>query len=202
MFNLEQAIAAWRQKVSDSGLKALPLQELESHLRDEFEALVKTGIKERQAFDTATQRIGQAERLKREFDKIESKTGNRAALGITTLYCLVAGGAALFKLGSFADVSSVQQLSALAAVALAAASIFAGPLFAKVAPAISNHRLRMAIYGLGSLCVFAWLALFYQHVMTRAEWNMSQLVVGILWAWIPLALLCGVLIGMEKKAHV
>jgi hypothetical protein len=37
--------------------------------------------------------------------------------------------------------------------------------------------------------------------MTRAEWNISQLVVAIRWAWVPLAALCGMIFGFENAAR-
>jgi hypothetical protein len=201
MFDLDDALARWRRKLNEAGLKApVVLEELESHLRDEIEALLKCGLNEQQAFETAVQRIGQAGSLKREFAKVGPKLQKCFTLGTVALYCLVGGGAALLRLGSFADVNSAQQFSALTAVVLAALLVFSGPVFAKVAPVVSDQRLRMIIHGIGFLCVFLWLALFYHHVMTRVEWDMSQLVVAILWAWIPLAALCGMIFGMEEAA--
>jgi hypothetical protein len=38
MFDLEQSIATWRRQMLDAGIKApVPLEELESHLRDDIE---------------------------------------------------------------------------------------------------------------------------------------------------------------------
>jgi hypothetical protein len=46
MFNLEQAIADWRKQMLAAGIKTpVPLEELESHLRDEIEWQMKSGIK-------------------------------------------------------------------------------------------------------------------------------------------------------------
>ena len=44
MFNLEQAITEWRQRMLAAGLRSpVPLDELESHLRDEIERQVRAG---------------------------------------------------------------------------------------------------------------------------------------------------------------
>jgi hypothetical protein len=42
MFNLEQAIATWRRQMLAAGLKSpVPLEELESHLREEMEQVAR-----------------------------------------------------------------------------------------------------------------------------------------------------------------
>jgi hypothetical protein len=70
MFNLEHAIAEWRREMLDAGIKApVPLDELESHLRDDIEHQIKSGAAEAHAFEMAVQRIGQAVPLKKEFMK-------------------------------------------------------------------------------------------------------------------------------------
>jgi hypothetical protein len=70
MFNLEQSIAEWRQQVLAAGIKTpVPLEELESHLREETEQQVRAGTDEARAFEIAVQRIGQPAPLKKEFMK-------------------------------------------------------------------------------------------------------------------------------------
>lgn len=53
-----------------AGVKSpVPLDELESHLREETEQKVKSGLSEIEAFNTAVQNIGHASLLKAEFKK-------------------------------------------------------------------------------------------------------------------------------------
>lgn len=71
MFNLDQAIADWRRQMLAAGIKTpVPLDELESHLRDDVEQQVFSGSSAPQAFEIAVQRIGHAAVLECEFDKI------------------------------------------------------------------------------------------------------------------------------------
>lgn len=73
MFNLDQSIAVWRGQMLAAGIKApAPLEELESHLREEIERQIKSGINERNAFEIAAQRIGEAAGIKAEFGKIDT----------------------------------------------------------------------------------------------------------------------------------
>jgi hypothetical protein len=70
MFNLDQAIAEWRRQMLAAGIKTpVPLEELESHLRDDIDQQMTSGLSEQQAFESAMQRIGHADALKSEFRK-------------------------------------------------------------------------------------------------------------------------------------
>jgi len=71
MFNLEQSIAEWRQRMLAAGIKSpVPLEELEAHLRDEIERQMESGLDEQAAFGSAVREIGHAGELKSEFKKI------------------------------------------------------------------------------------------------------------------------------------
>src|SRR5260221_2589326 len=75
MFNLDEAIAEWRRQMAAGGVKTPALlDELESHLRDEVEQQVLSGSSEERAFEIALQRIGRAEALQTEFNKVEETT--------------------------------------------------------------------------------------------------------------------------------
>ena len=71
MFELEQAISDWRREMQCRGIKgAETLDELESHLRDDLEEQVRSGMQIQQAFDAVRGRIGQSDSLGLEFKKI------------------------------------------------------------------------------------------------------------------------------------
>jgi hypothetical protein len=70
MFDLEQSIAEWRQQMLAAGIKTpVPLEELESHLRDDIERQMKSGTNPQQALENSIQRIGPADELEGEFKK-------------------------------------------------------------------------------------------------------------------------------------
>ncbi len=71
MFDLEEAVADWRRQMRGAGLKqAARLDELESHLREEFSAQARAGEVPATAFEFAVRQIGSADVLKTEFAKI------------------------------------------------------------------------------------------------------------------------------------
>jgi len=70
MFNLEQSISDWRQKMLANGIQSpVPLDELESHLREEIEQLTRSGLDVPNAFQQAVEKIGPANALNHEFSK-------------------------------------------------------------------------------------------------------------------------------------
>ena len=85
MFNLETAITEWRRQMVAAGIKTpVPLEELESHLRDDIEQQMRSGSSAEQAFKTAVRQIGEADGLKAEFTKAE-KTKAMALRGLKSL---------------------------------------------------------------------------------------------------------------------
>ena len=72
MFNLETAIADWRKQMLAAGIKTpVPLEELESHLREEIERQIKSGLSEPIAFEVSVKQVGQPQTLRNEFKKVE-----------------------------------------------------------------------------------------------------------------------------------
>lgn len=70
MFNLDQAIAEWRRQMAAAGIRTPEaLKELETHLRDDVEHRIRSGVSAEQAFDSAVQQLGSANTLKAEFAK-------------------------------------------------------------------------------------------------------------------------------------
>jgi hypothetical protein len=78
MFDLEQAIAEWRRQLLAAGIKPLAtLDELESHLREQFAQLDARESTEADRFQVAVSRLGQTDALKREFAKVKRPLSSR-----------------------------------------------------------------------------------------------------------------------------
>ena len=88
MFNLEQSISEWRRQLQSVGVKNPEiLDELESHLREDWARRVQSGESEEQAFEGAVQGVGQARLLKQEFAKLSGKKW----AWLRKLKCIMAG---------------------------------------------------------------------------------------------------------------
>jgi len=71
MFQLKRAISDWRKKLAAQGIKSRKiLDELESHLREDVESQIRSGMNPEEAFRAAVRRIGEGPILKTEFAKL------------------------------------------------------------------------------------------------------------------------------------
>jgi hypothetical protein len=71
MFELDQAFSAWRRQMFAVGIKSPNiLDELESHLRDDVEQRMRSGLGAKRAFEAAVQQMGPVWGLKTEFAKV------------------------------------------------------------------------------------------------------------------------------------
>lgn len=71
MFNLDHAISDWRRQMAAGGIGTPEiLDELETHLREDVDQQVRSGLSQQQAFEAAVQRIGESKALKKEFRKV------------------------------------------------------------------------------------------------------------------------------------
>ena len=81
MPNLEQSIAEWRNTMRRaSHLAPETLNELENHLRETVEQLVRSGMPEAPAFDRAVAQLGSPETVASEFGKLNPLTWWPAAV--------------------------------------------------------------------------------------------------------------------------
>jgi hypothetical protein len=88
MFDLERAIADWRMQMLAAGIKApVPLEELESHLREDLAARMLSGATAEQALETAVRHIGGGELLQPEF----ARAGDAIFEQMKRLFCAFAG---------------------------------------------------------------------------------------------------------------
>jgi hypothetical protein len=106
MFDLDQAIEEWRQQMLAAGIKSpVPLEELESHLRDDIEEQLRTGVSAQAAFNAAIARLGRADVLKSEFKR--GRCGIRLLSPVyMRVYCFFAVPLLLSMMWAFAEAGS------------------------------------------------------------------------------------------------
>src|SRR6185503_5566245 len=74
MFNLEGSISEWRGQMLSAGVKNPEIvDELESHLLEDWARRVQSGESEEQAFERAVQDVGKPSLLNHEFAKLGGK---------------------------------------------------------------------------------------------------------------------------------
>ncbi|MFA6940263.1 MAG: permease prefix domain 1-containing protein [Clostridiaceae bacterium] len=74
MFDLELNIRSWSDHLRAGGnLKDTDILELENHLRDEMEDLIKNGLTEDEAFLISVKRLGNVNLISKEYSKVSSE---------------------------------------------------------------------------------------------------------------------------------
>lgn len=206
MFDLEQAIAAWRKQMLAAGIKTPePLEELESHLREEIERQLKSGLCEQQAFEMATGRIGQASELKREFKKVgdtlEARLVKLMGAACVTVALMFSLWTSLFLFGN--KTGLVAQALGLAALVVTAVG---SKYNHKFLPVIRNQWIRSVM---GLVCCVGsviWIQLFITNFMPgmmihpHSATPRGELMAVFLWGWAIMAILGGIGHGLEKAA--
>ena len=204
MFNVDQAIAEWQRQMLAAGIKTpVPLEELESHLREDVEEQMRSGVNASEAFEAAVQRVGQASALKAEFKKVRG-TKDEQSQKFMRLYCVVFPilyslmcTYGLLKI----EMNLTERLLGFTAVALAALPIWSTPYLHQLLPVIRNRQVRMAIQIIGILSWLVCGVLFMTVVLPRLNLTMSQFMVTVLWLMTPVATISGIAYGLGEAAR-
>jgi len=210
MSKLEEKISEWRKQLLATGIKTpVPLEELEAHLREEIEQLIKSGRNEVEAFEISVQRIGQAQPLQDEFKKAEMEKMVRMAeralrfmFALLSLFALGLAGGLLSKVGNFSQCTSSQLISCLIATAIFPLPIWCVRRTWRFFPAIHSERTRGAICCMGFVVLMVWMNVVLRAIPPYFDFNMGQLIVVFCWAMlVPMGFWAGVAFGIEVAAQ-
>jgi hypothetical protein len=193
MFDLERAIADWRRQMLAAGIKTpVPLEELESHLRDDVERQVREGSGEQRAFEIAVGKIGHANSLKTEFKKVdtmdESQTRKRAGLIFAVLLGFYSVIIARVLLGN--DLTYSERFLGFASLATMLVSVYAAwQIIPRFFPVITGKTLQSTVGIVGGISGVSWFAVFAWFILPRFDLTPGQLTVAICWASVPMMVL-------------
>ena len=158
------------------GIKTpVPLEELENHLREEIETQLRSGITAERAFALAVERIGDASRLREEFEKAADPLEARKRkylralaffCGLVVPYTVLPIQWTIFQREGKIEVTGLEWFLAFGAIVPTLLFIPAGRFIARLLPVIIREWL-MALVWVGVLFVGA--------VLMRLLW-------GVLWA--------------------
>ena len=104
MHNLEKLITEWRKTAATSSVSAETLDELETHLREKVDQLVRSGMTVSDAFQRAVVELGAMSKVSSEFRKLDQPVWLpvKLAIGVTVLTALVMAIAIIGRLDSSA----------------------------------------------------------------------------------------------------
>jgi hypothetical protein len=206
-FDLQQAITDWRRQLARGGIHSPDvLDELESHLRDDLQQQLRSGVGPRQAFHAALQRLGQNDALKIEFKKANPTA---EVLGkLMTGVCVILAAFIVWMSGyTFLqmELSPSGQIVAYAAVAVTLLVACGWRYAVPFLPVISSRPKRMTV-GLG--CIVSGIIfcnLFLHFVVPHFESQDRQLPAIGFWAVFPIALFAclglALMMSAEDREH-
>jgi len=209
MPDLEKQIAEWRQQMLAAGIKSpVPLEELESHLREDVERRVKSGADAQEAFDAAVQQIGQAHSLEAEFAKVgvvlsdrEHKVNWLFGAGLMALFYLT-GAAWLFNLIPWLEPMALRERLVGACAWFLFPVIWSWRFTYRYLPVIPVSALgkRVAAFLLSSVLGFVCTVLLVQHIPTNEDGGIQSPYLGaFVWAFLPMVIGVSLIIGLERK---
>jgi hypothetical protein len=192
MFELNQAIADWRRRMLDAGIKSpVPLEELESHLREDLERQIRAGADAEQAFQHAVQRIGQGDGLKQEFEKLEDAKRRRTR-EVLRLWSGIAGAGLVYAMVGWTWWLGARQgkfeITWVEIVLLAGVVVpmllfgWVGRSLAKHLPVINDNWLSAIAFGALFLAALLFRTIFPEISPT----NVVHLQLAVLWCMSPL----------------
>jgi hypothetical protein len=178
MFNLDTAITEWRQQMLDAGIKTpVPLDELESHLRENVEQQVRAGLSVQQAFEVSVERIGKAAMIEQEFKKVGTTRRNMVrtiAILMAIFGTVLVGGMVLPALGRWHNRGVLRPGPLLAGIALG--PIAAGSVIS-VIYGVSTHQgvrgrkwISIFLIVAGGFYVVPLIQAFYISKVDSAGW--------------------------------
>jgi hypothetical protein len=193
MFDLDQAIADWRRQMLSAGINTpAPLEELEMHLREDIDKLIKTGLGTQLAFDQASDRLGHGSQLQNEFAQAGGINGLKRRKLAAGFYTVILGVYVLAVTGAMFKnhASAGEWLSGLAAqTTLLSGSVLIWWIGPRIFPLIRSRRVQSATGLVGGISGAIWFVVFANYILPRCEFTVGQLVVAILWAMVPTLLL-------------
>lgn len=188
-----------------AGIKTpVPLEELENHLRDEIARQTKSGQSETQAFESAVQKIGSAQTVQNEFEKVGDIGEERQWKEGQIWLGVILGSLQLPLIGSVllnSEMTFGQRMSGLAAIATSFLLVAVARLSHRVFPVIPIQRNRTLIGFIAwGVTVIIWFSIFRRSLLPGQDFG--QWLTTVLWTSCPpLGLFLGLIWGIETATR-
>jgi len=204
MFNLDQAIIEWRRQMSAGGIKKVSvLDELESHVREEVERQMRSGMDAEKAFRFALQKIGPASALKYEFKKSTAAAVLEKLMIVVALLFVALGVFLSSAAITMCYLTPAERAIGAAAMTLVIATACGWPRLVPLLPLIQNKRKRQMIEVACLAAGFGICTLFIQLLVHHFENPATGGIVPAIgfFGLLPIALGFGIACGLERAAR-
>jgi len=208
MFHLETAITEWRNQMLAAGIKSpVPLEELESHLREDIEQQARAGLNGRRAFEAAVQKIGRAGIVHREFSKVNENNivNQRRIDAVSSVVCAAVAAVtstAVFLLPPFwSQMNFRERMTGFAGIVMGVLFLCGWRCLSKFLPVISSKwilvRVQFGSAALGTAIMLSFLAFIWPRFEAAGQ-SIVALVCALM---IPLGLFGGIAYGLGEAAR-
>src|SRR4051812_20428594 len=186
MHDLEQLVADWRKTAAMPNVSAERLDELETHLRETAERLVRSGMSLPHAFQRAVADLGTMPRIASEFRKLDEPLWLpiKLAIGVATFAAIALAMLAIARSGSGrssmllgAHIFTVTLGYTVTLLIGGLGICFVSQRCFEDFPTSRLHSIGRVSLLLGTIALFfTAMGVFLGMVWTRVEW-------GRFWAW-------------------
>jgi hypothetical protein len=203
MFDLEKAVTEWRRHMIAGGLtNSDTLDELESHLRDDLNRRIKSGVAPRDAFESAVQEIGLAHHLQAEFANATGPaTLLRQKLKVAFLFLIAAafpGAFAWVICHHFPQWNAIDRCLSLGGLGAMVLFMCAGLIAHRYLPFSPNARERARAQIKISVGAFLWIAAVAYLILPHIQPTMDQLIILVIWSFAPIGMFSGFILGLDE----
>jgi hypothetical protein len=206
MFNLEQSIAEWRRRMIAGGIKSpVPLDELESHLREEIDGQVRAGHEVQQAFEIAVTRLGPARILRKEFGKVGEVMSSRQRkfnvvfCSMIAILCGLAGIACLFPMGRTPSAFRERMLEGCAFLSFAVI-LYSWRIGYRLLPVLPGKWIRIAVAFVSMVASVVCTVTLANFIAGSAS-ALAPFEVTCLWSSLPTVIAAAFIFGLEEAAY-
>ena|SRR5436190_19572844 len=206
--DLESLIANWRREMLAAGIKTpVPLEELESHLREDIEKQMQSGAGVQAAFDSAVQHLGEPGALRAEFKK-PADVMSVGEQKLMQVLCDIGVGldvllavAVLILLNRLPHAPTLREQVLATLPWLLIIAIFGSWRYThRFLPVITSKRKRLYVsllsIGLGIACTALLLRLIPESASDPAAF-----IAAFIWSFVPVVLGFALIINLEETAY-
>jgi hypothetical protein len=205
MFDLNRSIKEWRRQMAVGGIKSSEvLDELESHLREDVEQLMRSGAPAERAFQEAVQRVGTSKELKTEFGKVsrpELRFGRnlqRVSCAGMALFVLAIEGWLLFE----SEITPGTRLFGLTLISVIAAYIVCLPyLNQNFLTGVRGWAIRKTLVDVCNYATMLWFLLLLLGVANIVQLPLGIVLSVVCWALVGAATITIVMHAYGTDAH-
>jgi uncharacterized membrane protein YtjA (UPF0391 family) len=204
MFDLEEKISEWRQQMLAAGIKSpVPLEELESHLREGVQELTASGMEPQEALAAAIKKFGLPIPLQAEFTQVDKKSRLTEQYVIKVLvytiwFCLVLP-TYLYTFYKY-DMNWAWRSAGIANIIFGTFLILYCKKINIWFPIIPNRLRRQTIGISAAVCGVAGMVLFMNFILPHFSLTMGQVVVAVLCGLTVMSIGGGIQAGLEEAA--